>query len=537
MALKNPIMVDGMYCGLFDDLKRQQILTVINQKRIDNLKNMIFNFPSEMLDMADDEEISVRNYIKKNNIDYTPYIGELRDYQTVGAGFLYMSPRSILGDGVGLGKTAEISALLNMLKQNNEMNRFLMAVETSAVGQTIQELKRFTGLRIVELPSVKDKMAKAIQKIDWSTVDGIVTRHSTLRSDTFSNWLAINIDSTGKFTLFDTFILDESSLIKNSKTQVYTYTKNICDLVKRVHFLNATVFETNIMDIYYQVDMMDSNILPTKSSIESRFCTWKPKVFWKRQNGSAVQQRAMERTGYKNQAEFKKSLKLFYFGRSIKDTGMERNNEYIVYTVDPTQEQLYAIRKGARYSELLNCPTLVEGCEIEFTREKCPKLDRLLTLCEQDFHDSSVMIYCMYIEAQEKLKEYLEQSGRKVCILNGNTKEEPRKQLIKDFNDGVYDVIITNIKKSLNLYNGDVCIFYTVEGNPAKMEQIRGRIDRNVDNKLKTFVLLLYSHTLEYTLFTKTASTRSKDSKDLTIDFTSAVDYFMDSMRDDDSSE
>jgi ERCC4-related helicase len=291
------------------------------------------------------------------------------------------------------------------------------------------------------------------------------------------------------------------------------------------------------MDIYYQVDMMDSNILPTKSSIESRFCTWKPKVFWKRQNGSAVQQRAMERTGYKNQAEFKKSLKLFYFGRSIKDTGMERNNEYIVYTVDPTQEQLYAIRKGARYSELLNCPTLVEGCEIEFTREKCPKLDRLLTLCEQDFHDSSVMIYCMYIEAQEKLKEYLEQSGRKVCILNGNTKEEPRKQLIKDFNDGVYDVIITNIKKSLNLYNGDVCIFYTVEGNPAKMEQIRGRIDRNVDNKLKTFVLLLYSHTLEYTLFTKTASTRSKDSKDLTIDFTSAVDYFMDSMRDDDSSE
>ena len=93
--------------------------------------------------------------------------------------------------------------------------------------------------------------------------------------------------------------------------------------------------------------------------------------------------------------------------------------------------------------------------------------------------------------------------------------------------------MITNIKKSLNLYSGDVCIFYTIEGNPAKMEQIRGRIDRNVDSKLKTYVLLLYANSLEYTLFTETAKMRSKDSKDLTIDFTSAVDYFVQSMEED----
>lgn len=533
MALKNPIMNDGMYCGTFDYYRQEQILKIINSHKIDNLKNMIFNFPSEMIDAADEEKISIREYIKNNGINYDPYIGELRDYQTVGAGFLYISPRSILGDGVGLGKTAEISALLNILKQKNELTRFLMAVETSAVGQTIQEIKRFTGLRVVELPSEKPKMERAIKKIEWENVDGIVIKHSALRSDTFSNWLSLKIDENGNFDFFNTFILDESSVIKNNNTLMYKYTKNICELATRVHLLNATVFETNIMDIYYQVDMMDENILPTKSKIESYYCTWKPKVFWKRSGGGPAQrQRAMERAGYKNQDEFKKSLKLFYFGRSIKDTGIERNNEYIVYSVEPTQEQMFAIKKGYRYSELLNCPTLVPEAKIDFDRKNCPKLDRLLTLCEQDFHDSSVMIYCMYIEAQEKIKALLEEQGRKVCVLNGATKDTERKQLIKDFNDGVYDVIITNIKKSLNLYNGDVCIFYTVEGNPAKMEQIRGRIDRNVDDKKKTFILLLYQYTLEYQLFTKTASTRSKDSKDLTIDFTSAVDYFMESMED-----
>lgn len=534
MALKNPIICDGMYCGTYNTFQQEQILKIINSNKVEPLKNMIFNFPSDLIDKADSEDVSIRQYIKENDIDYTQYIGSLRDYQTVGTAFLYLSHRSILGDGVGLGKTAEVSALFNVLKQKNEMSRFIMAVETSAVGQTVQEIKRFTGLRVVSLPSEKPKMERAIKKINWETVDGIVIKHSALRSNTLSTWIAEKIESDGTFDFFDTFILDESSLIKNNKTLVYTYTKNICDLAQRVHFLNATVFETNIMDIYYQVDMMDSNILPTKSKIESNYCTWKPKIFWKRTaGGSAERQRAMERAGYKNQDEFKRSLKLFYFGRSIKDTGIERNNEYLVYTVEPTQKQMFAIRKGHRYSELLNCPSLVPEANIDFDRENCPKLDRLLTLCEQDFHDNSIMIYCMYIEAQEKLKEYLELSGRKVCILNGATKDAERKELIQDFNSGVYDVIITNIKKSLNLYSGDVCIFYTVEGNPAKMEQIRGRIDRNVDDRKKIFVLLLYQYTLEYQLFTKTASTRSKDSKDLTIDFTSAVDYFLESMEND----
>ena len=535
MSVRNPNIVDGMYYGNLDERRVGAILTVRNSKEIPNLVGMVYDLPYPILNEARKRGIGAREYLKEIGEDASKYKGALRDYQTVGAGFLYTSPRSILGDGVGLGKTAEVSALLNMLYSTGELKGFLMAVESSAAEQTVQELQRFTGLNVIFLPSEKAKMTRVIKKTAWDNVDGIVIKHGGLKSNTFFNWLSLNLNDNGTFKYFNTFILDESSVIKNQKTQIYQYTRNICDRVQRVHFLNATVFETNILDIYYQVDMMNPSVLPSKSRIEAQFCKFQPKVFWKRENGSPVQQRVIELTGYKNQDEFKKSLRLFYFGRSIKDTGIKRNNEFKVFTVEPTADQMMEAKVTGRQSEILNCPTLVEGSELPFTREKCPKLDRLLTLCEQDFHDSKIMIYCMYIEAQNKIKEYLEASGRKVCILNGSTKQSLRNEYIEGFNTDKYDIIITNIKKSLNLYSGDVCIFYTIEGNPAKMEQLRGRIDRNVDNKLKTYILLLYSNTLEYILFTETAKMRSKDSKDLTIDFSTAVDYFVQSMEEDEN--
>ena len=46
------------------------------------------------------------------------YVGTLRDYQTVGAAFLYRSPRSMLGDAAGLGKTPQICGMINAVRRN-----------------------------------------------------------------------------------------------------------------------------------------------------------------------------------------------------------------------------------------------------------------------------------------------------------------------------------------------------------------------------------------------------------------------------------
>ena len=538
MAVKVPKLWNGMYIGNRTEQQAELIMSTREQTIIPNLKNMLFNFPYELVLRSLEECKSIRSIIKEENIDYKPYCAELRDYQTVGTAFMYLSPRSILSDGCGLGKTAEISGLINWLKYKGEMNRFLIAVENSALGQTQAEIIKFTGLNVVAMPSEAPKLRKVIEKTDWTQVDGIVIKHSTLRSDPFSQWLSLNIDENGLCKIFDVFFLDESSVIKNANTKMYNYTNNICNIVKRVHLMNATTFETSIIDIYNQIDMMDSSLLPKKWKIEKEFCTFSRTSYWTKEQGKAKMNWRHERSGYKNQAAFKESLKLIYFGRSAKDVGKDLPHIYKVEEVIPTNEMCLGLAKGYRYSELLNCPSLIPEAHIQMDRKSIPKLDRLCSLIENEFSSNRVMIYCFHLEAQQVIANELEKIGRKPVVLSGKvTDTNERYRIQQAFNTGEYDVIITNIKKSLNLYGGDVCIFYSMETNVAKMEQIRGRIDRHVSDDLKTFVMMLYQGTPEYKFFAEVVCQRAKDSRDLTIDADTAADMFRKVMIENETSE
>ena len=206
----------------------------------------------------------------------------------------------------------------------------------------------------------------------------------------------------------------------------------------------------------------------------------------------------------------------------------ELPNQYMVLEVQPNNEQSLALAKGYRYQEVLNCPSLIEDLGMETNSKNVPKLERLISLVENEFDGSRIMIYCFHIQAQYAIEKELTDIGKKVAVINGSNTDQERWQTVSDFNKGKYDVLITNIKKSLNLSGGDVDILYRRE-NPSKMEQIRG-IDRNVDDKIKTFVLLVYQGTDEYKLLVEVVRQRAKDARNLTIDAKSAIDYFMESM-------
>ena len=530
MSVTTPTIYNGMYLGQMEPKIASYILDIRGRESIPNLKHMIFDFPAELVLRSIEEEKSIRDIVRDEQLDYKKYLGELKDYQTLGTAFMYMSPRSVIGDGVGLGKTAEVSALINYLHQTKQLKRFLMAVETSALGQTQCELMRFTGLRVVALPSEAYKLNRLIKKIDWTKVDGIVIKHSALRSDVLSKWLSLNINPDGTCRLFDTFFLDESSVIKNLTTKTAIYTKNICDICPRVHFMNATVFETNIMDIYNQMDMMNPALLPKKWRIEKEFCTFGRSSYWTKENGKPKMNFRRDLTGYKNQAIFKERLKLVYFGRSKSDIGIDMPHVHKVYEVEPSNEQSMALQKGYRYMEVLNCPSLIPDLHLETNRKTVPKLDRLCNLLETDFADCKVMVYCFHNEAQQAIADECRKLGRNPVILNGQSKDQERWEIQTKFNKGEYDVIITNIMKSLNLFGGDVCIFYSNSMTPSKMFQVAGRIDRNVDDKIKTYILLIYSGTDEYKHFMEVTKQRTRDARDLTIDAKTTVDYFIESM-------
>lgn len=532
MAVSTPVRYDGMYLGRLSEATANALLKIRQSKSIDSLKRMIFNFPPELVLESVEQGRRLRDIVKESEEDYTKYIGEMRDYQTLGTAFMYFSPRSMLGDGVGLGKTVEVAGLINFLHSRKEMTRFVIAVENSAISQTAYELIRFTGLNVIALPSDAAKFNRIIKKLDWTKVDGLVIKHSMLRSDAFSRWIALNLDENGKCKVFNTFFLDESSVIKNNTTKTYKYTKNICDVCTRVHFMNATAFELYLMDVYNQMDMMNDALLPKKWRIEKDFCTFGSSSYWTKVNGKAKMNYRRDLKGYKNQAIFKESLKLFYFGRCKADIGMDMPHIHKVYEIEPSGDQLIAIANGNRYNEVLNCPSLIKDLGLNTDTKDCPKLARLVDIVKNEFTGQKVMIYCFHIEAQEAIANEMRAIGRVPHILNGSTPEEERYKIQTEFNSGDCDVIITNIKKSLNLYGGDACIFYSVLTNPSALFQVAGRVDRNVDDRIKTYILLLYKDTDEYRTFVDVVKQRAKDSRDLTLDAKTTVDFFIESMQD-----
>lgn len=536
MSVKNPAMNSGMYLPReIDADKFNKLLEIRRCESIPNLEGLIFDFPVEWLEKSDETGKGILRLMFEEQKSPSEYIAKLRPYQTTGVAFLYYSKRSIIGDGVGLGKTVEIAGLINLLRIRKEMTRFLMAVEKSAVSQTRYELMRLTGLNIIVLPGDTAKMERVIRKTDWSTVDGIIIGHGSLRSDALSRFIALNIGSDGKCTLFNTFILDESSVIKNKGTKVYDYTYNLCRISDRVHFMNATTFETSIIDFYTQLDILDDELLPSKATIERMYSVYKRgKAYWVRgSSGNAQQKYSWSRVGYKNTERFRESIKLVYFARCKADIGIQTPYVHKVFEVEATEAMRNEMKDNSRYPEILNCPSLVANMHTETNRETVPKIDKLCSLIENEFSEDKVMVYCFHIEAQEAIKKELEKIGRKPVTLNGSVKDDERYKVQQNFNNGVYDVIITNVKKSLNLYGGDVCIVYSMETNPSKLFQIAGRIDRNVDNKLKTYIMLVYKNTPEYEFFMNVVRQRAKNARELTIDAKTTADYFFESMEED----
>lgn len=533
---KKFVFRNGYYCGDLNEVQERQILDTVESDSIPKLKHMIYDFPADIIESADERGMRVLDYLKEQGIDPKQYWGTLSDKQTVGTGFLYLSPFSILGDGVGAGKTVEVAGLINLLRMTGQMKRVLFIADNNGQTQIMRQLKRFTGMRVEQVPSITAKLEKAIDNVDWENVEIMVGKHSLLTNDTFLDWLIRNSVKNGatktvRNNLYDVFLLDESFILKNAQTITCTYVRKICEMARRIHFLNATVFETHIMDIYNQFDIMSKHIMPTKEAIKTEFCNITEETYYRkaRFKGDSTQGKKSSISSYKNEADFKSRLKLVYLARPIKAMGIESNNKYFVAEVDPTEAQLKAMKKGYRYNEVLNDPTLIPDIGLETSSKYVPKLSKAVTLCTQDFADNNILIYCFHKNAQWVMKKELEAYGKTVGLINSDVKEKERTVLIDRFNRKELDILITSGKRASDLYGGDVCIMYSLEPNPAQMEQIRGRIDRHVDDREKVFVLMYYMFTPEYDLFNN-AKTRSKDARNLTVDNESAVDLFMQAM-------
>ena len=102
-------MRDGKYIGNLTDKQIKIIEQVRKLEVIPGLKNIIYDYPPELVDKAYNEgqAIEIEGEEEGGEEEEKPK-GELTDVQTVGVGFMYFSKHSLLGDGTGTGKTVQL---------------------------------------------------------------------------------------------------------------------------------------------------------------------------------------------------------------------------------------------------------------------------------------------------------------------------------------------------------------------------------------------------------------------------------------------
>ena len=476
-------LYNGKYLqGSLDDKVCGALSTLVESvSEVTGIKNCIVNFPFNIVsDIISDYE----NYEKEHGTiagfkkSYTPIPGELTPAQTVGVAFMYYAQSALLGDEVGLGKTVQCAGLINLLKRDFDKAgkpfRFCFLTEKSSIKQIRRKLIQFTGTYVGELETGEQRVVKQyIDRYEKGNHCSIVGGHSLLNSSEF-------LIHTAQHP-FDLIVIDESSIIKNTTSDIFKNTKALFKFHKRKILLNATPLEQNVLEFYNQLNLLDPYFLPPLGEFKKRYCIMERGVFG-----------YTEISGYKNTEEFKTAVGLRYIGRTRASLGAKyEGNEYKIVIVPLSKEQKKLQRNTSLYSLIYDYPTGVDR-NVDFNLETTPKAGALISILKNlDMSSSKVLVYCRFVDCQARLKELMENEGFRVAILNGTSKIKERNELLDRFLNNEFDVLITNIQKGLDINNCDTCIMYTIDPNPQKMVQFEGRMTRDFDVQYKNLYMLV----------------------------------------------
>lgn len=177
------------------------------------------------------------------------FVGQLRDYQKEGLGWLHFLRRfgfgGVLADDMGLGKTVQALALLEQRRAEGA-GTSLVVVPNSLVFNWEQEAARFAPqLRVLVHTGIKRKRGVT----HYDEYDVVLTTYGTLRRD------AVEL---ARFE-FDYVILDESQAIKNATTR----SARAAHRLKARHRLamTGTPIENRLAELWSVLDFLNPGVL------------------------------------------------------------------------------------------------------------------------------------------------------------------------------------------------------------------------------------------------------------------------------------
>ena len=418
-----------------------------------------------------------------------------RKHQRVGIAWLYMRGKGLIADQVGTGKTAQAAGLIAAMKQVGELDdgRVLVVCKTAAAGQWVREMKRF-------LPKLLTTCAVGTrrQRIErylahWEI---LVTGHQMFLAD------ADLIDKTGVRTM----VIDDVDVLRNPGNRTAYHLKRLARECERVVILTGTPLQKRLVELHSILEPLDGwQVFGSATRFKAAYLREELVRIYSPQAGRKVN--IKQTVGYKNLDDFKVKFAPFVMRRTpadIDDVELPVISPHTVWLdLHRAQRDRYdQLRKGVL--KILRAEgALVKKAKAmaQFTygAQICAGLSTLgepdgpgssvkldwieRAIVDGDLSDEKVVVFCRFTDTVSALMARLNRAGVGLGVIWGRERNKQIRDGVQErfWDDPACRVLIGTeaIEQSLNLQNARHLVNLDQLMNPARMQQLAGRIRRD----------------------------------------------------------
>jgi SNF2 family DNA or RNA helicase len=407
------------------------------------------------------------------------FVGRLRDYQCEGLAWILFLQRFCFGgclaDDMGVGKTAQVLALLEMRRELRSSGQpvapSLIVVPRSLVFNWKQEAARFTPqLRVL------DHTGMAREGNDLAACDVILTTYGTLRRDILSM----------KDLEFDYIILDEAQAVKNADTES---SKAVRLLRGRYRLaLSGTPVENHLGELWSLFEFLNPGMLGAASAFKVAGSTWRnPTEDTRRLLAQALRPFILRRTKQQVAQELPpKSEQTIYCEmetaqRKLYDELRQHYRESLLKRMETdglTKSKIQVLEALLRLRQAACHPALLDPKRIG---DPSAKLEALLAQLREVLDEGhKALVFSQFTSLLQIVRERLSQSGIVYEYLDGATRDRQARveRFQTDPRCGIFLISLKAGGVGLNLTAAEYVFILDPWWNPAVEAQAVDRTHR-----------------------------------------------------------
>lgn len=432
--------------------------------------------------------------------------GKLRPYQVTGYSWLTHLARAqfggLLADDMGLGKTVQLLAMIQHLKEADQLDApVLIVAPTSVISTWKSEAERFTPkLRVATISGTSKKRNRSISNLAERT-DIIVTSYTLVRLDAREY----------RTVKWGGIVADEAQNIKNPSTVGY---RAISELERPWTFaVTGTPVENSLDDLAALLYLTSPGLLPTHAGFAEKFrnpiersgdksaadlLTRLIHPFMMRRRKSEVARELPEKM------ESVVSIELApQHARRYREQ-LERERQEVLGLLDNVSKNRISILASlTRLRRLAIDPALIttddERAALTVDVPSAEKTDFLVDSLEQLLPAGhQVLVFSQFTTYLHRIEVELHRRGIGFAYLDGSTRD--RDHQIAQFKSGDKPVFLISLKAGgvgLTLTEADYVYIMDPWWNPAAEEQAIDRAHRIGQDKPVNVYRLVSEGTIE----------------------------------------